>query len=147
MSGYQPEVTTIGLPPELPPATTFALGIRRAPSRGYDLSRAETVLAVKNALRYVPADLHETLAPEFLAELREYGRIYAYRYRPQGEIVAHTLDYYQGIPEARRCSSTSTTTWTSPSPSTRTSWSPTARRARCSRIGCSTSWSPGTCGP
>ena len=84
-----------------PRAATFAPGIRRAPSRGYDLSPAETVLAVKNALRYVPAELHAALAPEFLAELRTYGRIYAYRYRPQGEITARPLDDYEGIPEAR----------------------------------------------
>jgi urocanate hydratase len=59
------------------------------------------VLAVTNALRYVPPALHEILAPEFLEELRSRGRIYAYRYRPQGAIKAGPLDRYRGILEAR----------------------------------------------
>ena len=101
MSAHAATVTMVGVPAELPPPATFAPGIRRAPSRGYDLGPAETALAVKNALRYVPAELHDVLAPEFLAELRTYGRIYAYRYRPQGEIVARPLDEYEGTPEAR----------------------------------------------
>ena len=59
------------------------------------------MVAVKNALRYVPVNLHEALAPEFLHELRTYGRIYAYRYRPRGDIVAKSIDEYTGILEAR----------------------------------------------
>jgi urocanate hydratase len=93
--------STLSLPGQLPPAKEFAPGIRRAPHRGYDLSLEESVTAVKNALRYVPPELHEQLAPEFLQELRTRGRIYAYRYRPEGNIQAKPVDRYEGILEAR----------------------------------------------
>jgi len=86
---------------ELPPVPVFKEGIRRAPSRGFELNEKDTILALKNALRYVPIEFHETLAPEFLAELMERGRIYGYRYRPQGEIKAKPIDQYNGIIEAR----------------------------------------------
>jgi len=99
MSGYSTSPVTLS--PELPPAPVFAQGIRRAPHRGYTLSPAETVTAIKNALRYVPPELHERLAPEFLDELRSRGRVYAYRYRPPGEIKALPVDRYRGILEAR----------------------------------------------
>ena len=66
-------------------------GIRRAPDRGYCLTPEQTKIALKNALRYVPEELHETLAPEFLEELRTRGRIYAYRYRPAGRIYGKPL--------------------------------------------------------
>ncbi len=52
------------------------------PTGAITLSPRQTVLALKNALRYVPPALHEAVAPEFLAELRERGRIYGYRFRP-----------------------------------------------------------------
>lgn len=93
--------TVIELSAELPPAKSFSPGIRRAPGRGYNLSPRDTITAVKNALRYVPRELHESLAPEFLEELRTCGRIYAYRYRPEGNIVAKPIDQYEGILEAR----------------------------------------------
>ena len=64
----------------LPPYPTFVEGIRRAPDRGFTLSPAQTATALKNALRYIPKELHETLAPEFMEELRTRGRIYGYRY-------------------------------------------------------------------
>ena len=80
----------------LPDYPAFETGIRRAPSRGYRLSEAQTHTALKNALRYVPPCLHETLAPEFLEELRTYGRIYAYRFRPEGRIWGRPIDAYQG---------------------------------------------------
>lgn len=67
----------------LPPYPTFVEGIRRAPDRGFTLSPAQTATALKNALRYIPKELHETLAPEFMEELRTRGRIYGYRYRPK----------------------------------------------------------------
>jgi urocanate hydratase len=101
---------TVGLPEELPPAPVFAPGIRRAPDRGYTLSPRQTALALRNALRYVPPALHEAVAPEFLAELRERGRIYGYRFRPapgspgvgaDGNITARPVDQYRGILEAR----------------------------------------------
>ncbi|MFW9962256.1 MAG: urocanate hydratase [Candidatus Sifarchaeia archaeon] len=92
---------TIKLSSELPPEPVFEPQYRRAPNRGYNLSPAETIVAVKNALRYVPANLHETLAPEFLKELLTRGRIYGYRYRPAGPIKAKPVDDYKGILEAR----------------------------------------------
>jgi len=92
---------TIRLSSELPPKPNFDPKIRRAPNRGFSLSPHETVIAVKNALRYVPQSIHETLAPEFLNELLTRGRIYAYRYRPQGPIHAKPVSEYKGILEAR----------------------------------------------
>lgn len=92
---------TIQLPPVLPPRKEFLPGIRRAPSRGFHLSRNETITALKNALRYVPPELHEELAPEFLAELRKMGRIYGYRFRPPGRIWGQPVDRYKGILAAR----------------------------------------------
>ncbi len=86
---------------EFPPDPVFKEGIRRAPSRGFDLNEKDTILAVKNALRYVPLEFHEKLAPEFLEELIDKGRIYGYRYRPQGEIKAKPIDQYNGIIEAK----------------------------------------------
>jgi len=70
----------VKLSDELPPDPVFEEGIRRAPNRGYNLSRKETELALKNALRYIPEKLHKTIAPEFLNELVTKGRIYGYRY-------------------------------------------------------------------
>ena len=80
----------------LPEYPIFAEGIRRAPDRGYTLSPAQTVTALKNALRYIPVELHRKLAPEFLEELRTRGRIYGYRFRPAGDLKAKPVDEYQG---------------------------------------------------
>ncbi|MBR4878844.1 MAG: urocanate hydratase, partial [Clostridia bacterium] len=90
------EAMTIKLPDELPEYPKFVEGIRRAPSRGFRLTPEQTKVALKNALRYVPEHLHETLAPEFLDELYTYGRIYAYRYRPEGRIYGHPIEEYKG---------------------------------------------------
>lgn len=79
--------------PEMP---EFKGGIRRAPDRGYTLNNAKTVTALKNALRYLPKELHEKAAPEFLEELRTRGRIYAYRWRPEGDLKAKPIDEYKG---------------------------------------------------
>ena len=87
---------TIKLGAELPPMPEFVPGIRRAPDRGYCLSPEQTKIALKNALRYVPEELHETLAPEFLEELKTRGRVYAYRYRPEGRIYGKSIDEYKG---------------------------------------------------
>ena len=92
---------TIKLSSELPSEPVFDPQHRRAPNRGYDLTQTETVIAVKNALRYVPENLHESLAPEFLNELMTRGRIYGYRYRPDGSIKAKPVDEYKGTIEAR----------------------------------------------
>lgn len=80
----------------LPEKHAFAEGIRRAPDRGYTLSPEKTVTALKNALRYLPEELHEQVAPEFLEELRTRGRIYAYRWRPEGDLKAKPIDEYKG---------------------------------------------------
>ena len=79
--------------PEMP---EFVPGIRRAPSRGFHLTKAQTAVALKNALRYLPKELHEKAAPEFLQELLTYGRIYAYRWRPAGRIYGKPIDEYKG---------------------------------------------------
>lgn len=79
-----------------PEKPDFVEGIRRAPDRGYTLNDAKTLTALKNALRYLPEELHEKAAPEFLEELRTRGRIYAYRWRPAGDIKAKPIDEYKG---------------------------------------------------
>ena len=80
----------------LPEMPAFEPGIRRAPDRGFTLTEAQTVVALKNALRYVPEKFHAQLAPEFLEELRTRGRIYGYRFRPAGRLRGKPLDQYQG---------------------------------------------------
>ncbi len=90
------QAMTIKLDGVLPERPEFLPGIRRAPSRGFRLTKAQTEVALKNALRYVPSELHERLAPEFLDELLTYGRIYAYRYRPTGRIYGRPIDEYAG---------------------------------------------------
>lgn len=52
--------------------------------------------ALKNALRYIPTELHGALVPEFLNELKTRGRIYGYRYRPEGDLRAKPIDAYKG---------------------------------------------------
>lgn len=80
----------------LPVTPCFVEGIRRAPDRGYTLSIEQTVTALKNALRYIPQEWHDLLAAEFLDELRTYGRIYGYRFRPEGDLKAKPIDEYHG---------------------------------------------------
>jgi urocanate hydratase len=81
---------------ELPDPPVFQEKIRRAPKRNFTLSRSETALALKNALRYVPEKWHAILAPEFLDELLTRGRIYGYRFRPEGSIQGKPIDEYSG---------------------------------------------------
>ena len=84
------------LPKELLAYPEFADEVRRAPDRGFRLSTHQTSIALKNALRYIPKNLHTQLAPEFLKELRSRGKIYGYRYRPQGNICPKPIDEYEG---------------------------------------------------
>lgn len=70
--------------------------IRRAPKRVVHLEKDEIELALKNALRYIPEEYHEMLASEFLNELMEHGRIYGYRFRPEGRIYGKSIDEYTG---------------------------------------------------
>jgi urocanate hydratase len=81
---------------ELPPMPEFVKGIRRAPMRYFNLSQKDTELALKNALRYIPAQWHRALAPEFLEELMTRGRVYGYRFRPPGPIKGRPVDGYNG---------------------------------------------------
>jgi urocanate hydratase len=87
---------TVKLDDKLPEMPEFVEGIRRAPDRDFRLSKEQTKTALKNALRYVPEKYHEKLAPEFLNELKTRGRIYAYRFRPEGRIYGKPIDEYKG---------------------------------------------------
>ncbi len=80
----------------LPAYPSFVEGIRRAPDRGFRLTPAQTRVALRNALRYVPRELHAQLAPEFLEELKTRGKIYGYRFRPEGDLKASSIDDYKG---------------------------------------------------
>lgn len=86
----------IKLSDELPEMPKVEEGIRLAPKRELNLSKEQIKIALKNALRYVPENLHEKLAPEFMDELMTKGRIYGYRYRPHDEIKAKPIDEYKG---------------------------------------------------
>ena len=77
---------------ELPEMPKFQSGIRRAPKRHFSLSKNDTILAIKNALRYIPEKWHLILAPEFLDELLTNGRVYGYRFRPAGRIKGLSID-------------------------------------------------------
>lgn len=90
------------LPDQLPPKKEFVEGIRRAPHRGFKLSEEQAMTALKNALRYIPPHLHQEIAAELMEELYTRGRIYGYRYRPEGNLKAKPVDEYKGkIIEAR----------------------------------------------
>lgn len=82
---------------QLPNQKIFKEGIRRAPKRELTLTKAEQELAIKNALRYIPKEWHEDLVPEFYEELQTTGRIYGYRFRPEGNIKAKPINEYKGI--------------------------------------------------
>ncbi|WP_105617170.1 urocanate hydratase [Vallitalea okinawensis] len=83
-------------PEGLPAYPEFKEGCRRAPKREFTLTKDETELALKNALRYIPEEYHEELAPEFLEELLTKGRIYGYRFRPKGQLKGQPIDAYKG---------------------------------------------------
>ncbi|MDY6790118.1 MAG: urocanate hydratase [Thermodesulfobacteriota bacterium] len=96
LSNHQISKTmNIKLDDKLPEMPEFVKGIRRAPDRGFRLSKNQTEIALKNALRYIPEKLQPVLVPEFLKELKERGRIYGYRYRPKGHIKAKPIDSYR----------------------------------------------------
>jgi urocanate hydratase len=86
----------VRLDDDIPEHPAFVQGIRRAPSRGYRLTPEQACIALQNALRYVPSRHHAELAPEFMRELVTYGRIYAYRFRPDGAIKGRPVDEYNG---------------------------------------------------
>lgn len=80
----------------LPDMPKFEPGIRRAPDRGFRLTKEQTKTALRNALRYIPEQYHEQLIPEFLEELTTRGRIYGYRFRPEGRIHGKPINEYKG---------------------------------------------------
>ena len=90
------DAMTIKLDYELPEYPKFEEGYRRAPRRESHLSEADKALAIKNALRYIHPDHHEQMAKEFAQELEEHGRIYGYRFRPEGKLYGKPIDEYKG---------------------------------------------------
>ena len=83
-----------GIPEELPELQAYDTEINHAPKRKDILTPEQKKLALRNALRYFPKHLHAALAPEFAEELKTYGRIYMYRYRPKYEMYARPIDEY-----------------------------------------------------
>ena len=90
------QAMTIKIDDELPNMPEFTEGIRRAPDRGFTLSKQQAELALKNALRYVPEKYHAMLAPEFMEELTTKGRIYGYRFKPEGKLYGKPINEYKG---------------------------------------------------
>ncbi|GAA0722827.1 urocanate hydratase [Aquimarina litoralis] len=93
MTTFKEQIKT-GIPQTLPKKKEFNTNISRAPKRKQILSIDEKKLALKNALRYFPSEWHEELAPEFLEELNEYGRIYMYRFMPDYDMYARPIHEY-----------------------------------------------------
>ena len=83
-----------GIPAILPEPKAYDTTVSHAPKRKDILSAEEKVLAIRNALRYFPQEHHAVLAEEFATELKEYGRIYMYRFRPDYEMYARPIDEY-----------------------------------------------------
>ena len=83
-----------GIPAILPEPKPYDTTINHAPKRKDILTADEKVLAIRNALRYFPQEHHEVLAKEFAQELKDYGRIYMYRFRPDYEMYARPIDEY-----------------------------------------------------
>lgn len=85
-----------GIPEIIPSKQDWDASINHAPKRKEILSDDEKMLAIRNALRYFPKDQHEELAEDFLNELNTYGRIYMYRYRPNYDMHARSIEDYPG---------------------------------------------------
>ncbi len=83
-----------GIPDELPQPKPYDPNVNHAPKRKDILSKEEKKLAIRNALRYFPAKHHAVLAKEFAQELKQYGRIYMYRFRPDYKIYARPIGEY-----------------------------------------------------
>jgi urocanate hydratase len=93
MTPFQKEITQ-GLPEHLPAKRSVPGDVNRAPKRKDILSAKEKKLALENALRYFPVEWHEALATEFLEELKEFGRIYMYRFKPSYDMHARPIEDY-----------------------------------------------------
>ena len=85
-----------GIPSELPTKAEYDLNLNHAPKRKEILSNDEKKLALKNALRYFPVELHAVLAPEFAVEMKQFGRIYMLRYKPKHKMFARNIEEYPG---------------------------------------------------
>ena len=83
-----------GIPTTLPAPKPYDTTVNHAPKRKDILTDKEKKLALKNALRYFDPSLHAALAPEFMQELRDYGRIYMYRFRPDYDMYARPIEAY-----------------------------------------------------
>jgi urocanate hydratase len=83
-----------GIPDKLPPAKAYETEINHAPKRKDSLNADEKKLAITNALRYFDSKHHSELAQEFAQELKKYGRIYMYRFRPDYKIYARPIHEY-----------------------------------------------------
>ncbi len=83
-----------GIPNSLPVKRTYPKDTNRAPKRKDILSIEEKQLAIRNALRYFPKEWHETLSVEFAQELKDLGRIYMYRFKPDYKFYARPMDEY-----------------------------------------------------
>ena len=83
-----------GIPTELPIKKDYPKNANRAPKRKDILSIEEKQLAIRNALRYFPKKWHEILAQEFALELKDFGRIYMYRFKPNYKIHARSINDY-----------------------------------------------------
>ena len=94
MSQTFQEAILAGIPDGLPAAKPYDPSVNHAPKRKDILTEEEKVLALKNALRYFPERHHAVLAEEFAEELRRYGRIYMYRFRPEYDMYARPIGEY-----------------------------------------------------
>ena len=84
----------VGIPSELPAPKAFDTTLNHAPKRKDILTAEEKKLAIRNALRYFDKQHHAVLSKEFASELKEYGRIYMYRFRPDYKIYARPINEY-----------------------------------------------------
>ena len=90
------DAMTVMLDDVLPEYPSFDPAYRRAPRREAHLSQADKELAIRNALRYIPKQHHAQMAVEFAQELEQTGRIYGYRFRPEGRLWGKPIDEYKG---------------------------------------------------
>ena len=93
MNEFQQEILN-GIPTSLPEHPGYDSTVSHAPRRKDVLNTEEKQLALRNALRYFDVKKHSKLANEFALELKTYGRIYMYRYRPTYKMCARPLDDY-----------------------------------------------------
>ena len=90
------DAMTIMLDDKLPEYPSFDPAYRRAPRREAHLTQADKELAIRNALRYIPQQHHARMAVEFAQELEQTGRIYGYRFRPEGKLIGKPIEEYKG---------------------------------------------------